>query len=178
MNNRKDQPEWMRKMPHRESASQSLARWSQGRSGPYMGKGSRFYSRSDERVYEDICERMMKHGQLDASQIEVQVENGEVVLTGNVANRQIKRLAEDIAESVPGVRDIHNRLQFRNREDTPNRWVDQVGHSGVYPASGAEDAPADAEAQGMASWGQGERGAEGYDDHGESELHIGHQDKE
>ena len=42
----------------------------------------------------------------------------------------------------------------------------------MYPASEWRKAPDDAEAQGMASWGQGERGAEGYYDHGESELNI------
>jgi len=46
---------------------------------------------------------------------------------------------------------------------------DEVGGSGVFPASGGE-APADAELRGMASWGQGERGAEGYNDSGGSEL--------
>jgi uncharacterized membrane protein len=47
--------------------------------------------------------------------------------------------------------------------------IDRVGHTGVYPASDP-DAPPDAEAQGMASWGQGERGAAGYEDSGESEV--------
>ena len=41
--------------------------------------------------------------------------------------------------------------------------TDQVGGSGVYPASGLESAPGDAQVQGPASWGQGERGAAGYD---------------
>jgi uncharacterized membrane protein len=47
--------------------------------------------------------------------------------------------------------------------------IDRVGHTGVYPASDP-NAPPDAEAQGMASWGQGERGAAGYEDSGESEI--------
>ncbi|HEX5439145.1 MAG TPA: hypothetical protein VFW98_18475 [Gemmatimonadaceae bacterium] len=46
---------------------------------------------------------------------------------------------------------------------------DMVGDSRVYPASGGR-APDDAELRGMASWGQGERGAEGYADAGGSEL--------
>jgi hypothetical protein len=46
---------------------------------------------------------------------------------------------------------------------------DAVGRSGVYPASGGQ-APDDAELRGMASWGQGSRGAEGYADAGGSEL--------
>jgi Raf kinase inhibitor-like YbhB/YbcL family protein len=46
---------------------------------------------------------------------------------------------------------------------------DEVGRSGVYPMSGPHPA-SDAEIRGQASWGQGERGAAGYEDHGSSEL--------
>ena len=48
--------------------------------------------------------------------------------------------------------------------------VDKILPTGVYPSSSAEDAPSSAQAQGMASWGQGPRGAAGYEDSGESEL--------
>lgn len=48
--------------------------------------------------------------------------------------------------------------------------TDQVGDTGVYPASDMDEAPEDAELHGMASWGQGERGAAGYEDSGSSEL--------
>jgi len=139
--------------------------------GPYTGRGPRNYTRSDERIYEDVCELMTYHGQLDARNIEIEVNNGEVTLTGNVPDRQAKRLAEDIADTVPGVQDVHNRLKINQTAETPERWVDRVGRSGVYPASEADKAPGDSEAQGMASWGQGERGAMGYNDHGESEIH-------
>lgn len=178
MKNLEGRPEWMRKTPHFHSTHQSVRRRNRKHSGPYIGKGSQFYFRADERMYEGICERMRQHGQLDASQIEVQVENGEVILTGNVTNRQTKRLAEEIAESVSGVRDVHNQLQFRKRGNQPHRWVDPVGHSGVYPASEFEKAPADADAQGMASWGQGEHTEEGHDDYGEEGLQSSHQVRE
>jgi hypothetical protein len=46
---------------------------------------------------------------------------------------------------------------------------DEVGGSGVYPAS-AGNAPRDAEIRAPASWGQGERGAAGYEDAGTSEI--------
>jgi hypothetical protein len=46
---------------------------------------------------------------------------------------------------------------------------DEVGGSGVYPASGPE-APDDARLRTQAEWGQGERGAEGREDSGRSEL--------
>ncbi|MGH7446843.1 MAG: hypothetical protein ACREK1_01215 [Longimicrobiales bacterium] len=46
---------------------------------------------------------------------------------------------------------------------------DEVGGSGVYPAS-AGKAPEGAEIRTPAAWGQGDRGAAGYEDSGESEL--------
>jgi len=46
---------------------------------------------------------------------------------------------------------------------------DEVGGSGVYPKS-AENIPGDAVIRTPQQWGQGERGAEGYEDSGGSEL--------
>lgn len=46
---------------------------------------------------------------------------------------------------------------------------DEVGHSGVYPMSAPEHPP-DAEIRQQAEWGQGERGAAGSADHGDSEV--------
>jgi hypothetical protein len=46
---------------------------------------------------------------------------------------------------------------------------ERVTGSGVYPASAGE-APPDAEIRTMAAWGQGSRGAAGYEDSGPSEL--------
>ena len=48
---------------------------------------------------------------------------------------------------------------------------DEVGGSGVYPAS-ADDIPADAEIRTPMAWGQGERGAAGYEDSGSSGIHF------
>lgn len=49
---------------------------------------------------------------------------------------------------------------------------DEVGGSGVYPMSGPLPA-GDAVIRGQMEWGQGERGAAGYENHGESEVfHI------
>lgn len=47
---------------------------------------------------------------------------------------------------------------------------DVVGRTGVFPVSSPEGASPDARVHDEMSWGQGERGAEGYDDHGESEI--------
>jgi hypothetical protein len=39
------------------------------RLGPHIGKGPRNYVRSDERIYEEVCERMTQHGELDAGNV-------------------------------------------------------------------------------------------------------------
>ena len=52
------------------------------------------------------------------------------------------------------------------------RRRDEVGKTGVYPASGPLP-EGDADVQGMASWGQGERGAAGSEDSGSSEPDLG-----
>ncbi len=168
--------------------------------GPFTGVGPRNYTRSDEHILADVVDRLTMHGQVDARNIDIEVENGEVTLSGNINDRWMKRMAEDAAWSVPGVWDVQNRLRLepRTREDfdeaqqreqstkgrgRPRKGQSQssgrpgggqgrketVKGSGVFPASGPMP-DEDAEAQGMASWGQGERGAKGYKDHGESEL--------
>jgi hypothetical protein len=84
----------------------------------YRGRGPQNYRRDDNRIREDICELMTEDDDLDPSDIEVNVQNGEVTLTGSVESRSDKRRAEDLAERVWGVRDVHNRLQVIRARDT------------------------------------------------------------
>jgi len=79
--------------------------------GQYAGVGPQGYQRSDERIREDVNDRLTDHPDVDASKIDVQVQHCEVTLTGYVDSRRTKRLAEDIAESVRGVKDVHNQLR-------------------------------------------------------------------
>jgi hypothetical protein len=81
--------------------------------GPYEGFGPRGYRRSDERIKEDICERLTSHGGIDARGITLHVENGEVTLKGVANNRQAKHMAEDVVYSVVGVAEVHNELRLR-----------------------------------------------------------------
>jgi osmotically-inducible protein OsmY len=90
--------------------------WNDERSGPYAGRGPKGYHRSDERVHEDICERLTEHPSIDASDIEVSVSSGDVTLNGNVESRAVKHLTEVMVETVPGVKDIHNQLRVVPRE--------------------------------------------------------------
>ena len=80
---------------------------------PHRGKGPKGYRRSDERIKEDINDRLSE-GYLDATDITVAVENGEVTLSGTVNSRADKRRAEDIAEYVSGVSNVENRLRVKD----------------------------------------------------------------
>lgn len=86
-----------------------------GERGPYAGVGPKGYRRSDARIREDVCDRIERSGWVDASDVEVQVHDGEVTLTGTIESRRAKRLVEDIVDSVSGVRDVHNRLRIVER---------------------------------------------------------------
>jgi len=81
--------------------------------GPYRGRAPRGYQRSDERIREDVCDTLTEADDVDPSQIDVAVVSGTVTLTGTVENRYEKRRAEDLAESVSGVRDVQNHLRLQ-----------------------------------------------------------------
>jgi hypothetical protein len=84
--------------------------------GRHTGRGPRGYQRSDDRIREDVCERLTQHGDIDAGEMDIDVRNGEVTLRGTVDDRQAKRMAEDAIENVSGVREVHNQLRVRQHE--------------------------------------------------------------
>jgi osmotically-inducible protein OsmY len=77
------------------------------------GKGPKGYVRSDERIREDVCDRLSDDDEVDARDITVTVRNAEVILEGSVNDRRSKHRAEDVAESVSGVKDVTNHLRAR-----------------------------------------------------------------
>ena len=93
------------------------------REAKHRGRGPKDYRRSDERIKEDINDRLTDNEYLDAYDIVVTVNDAEVILSGNVGTRDDKRLAEDIAESVSGVTNVQNNLRVgdvtRVDETTP-----------------------------------------------------------
>ncbi|AKF07975.1 putative osmotically inducible sensory protein [Sandaracinus amylolyticus] len=93
------QPRVMRQLPPREGVPAFRA------------------TRSDARIHDDVCEAMTHEGWLDASDLEVRVEQQRVTIEGTVADREQKWLAEEIAEHVLGVRSVVNRIRVR-RETT------------------------------------------------------------
>jgi osmotically-inducible protein OsmY len=114
---------------------------SQSRRG-FTGRGPKGYQRSDERLREEVSDRLMADDQIDASDIEVTVANGEVALTGTVDDRRAKRRAEDCAEQVMGVRDVmnHIRVQRRSFEGEGANQSTSSATSGSGPQRGSSQA--------------------------------------
>lgn len=81
--------------------------------GEFTGRGPRGYKRSDERITEDISDRLEQSGAIDATDIDVLVKDGKVTLEGKVDGKDQKRMAEDLAEACPGVRDVDNKLKVK-----------------------------------------------------------------
>ena len=86
--------------------------------GPFAGRGPRGYKRSDDRIREELNDRLTAHGFIDATDIECSVHNGEVTLSGFVDSPDSKRAAEIVAEGIQGVlNDVHNHLRIRSAEN-------------------------------------------------------------
>tara|TARA_R110002050_G_scaffold213841_2_gene350155 strand:- start:68515 stop:69183 length:669 start_codon:yes stop_codon:yes gene_type:complete len=85
--------------------------------GEHRGKGPKGYKRSDERIREDVCDRLADDDHLDATHISVAVNNGEVTLEGSIGSRRDKRRAEDCAESISGVSHCQNNLRVGSSDD-------------------------------------------------------------
>lgn len=89
----------------------------EGMSGPHRGRGPKGYKRSDDRIREDLSDRLSDDASLDASNIEVSVSKGEVTLSGTVDSREAKRRAEDCAEACSGVDHVQNNLRVKSSND-------------------------------------------------------------
>jgi hypothetical protein len=77
----------------------------------HRGLGPKGYKRSDERIGEEVHERLTDDAWLDAYDIQVEVKDGEVMLSGHVENREGKHRAERLVEDVLGVGHVQNNLR-------------------------------------------------------------------
>ena len=84
----------------------------------HAGKGPKGYKRSDDRIKEEVCDLIMRHDEIDGSDIEVEVSGGEVTLTGSVSDRSTKHMVENLIEKTLGVGDVHNQLRVKRGEQS------------------------------------------------------------
>ncbi len=90
-----------------------------GREQDHRGRGPKGYARSDDRISDDVHDRLTEDPYLDASAIAVAVKDGEVTLSGNVTSRHAKHHAEHIVEDLSGVKHVQNNLRIQ--ELAPDR---------------------------------------------------------
>jgi osmotically-inducible protein OsmY len=112
--------------PDREQGQQQYT------SGPHRGKGPKGYQRSSDRIRDDIHDRLHDDPYVDASEIEVEINQNEVILKGYVDSREAKRRAEDVVENISGVRHVENRLRV-GRPDT------HFGSSSMYQDTSSQN---------------------------------------
>jgi hypothetical protein len=108
------EPDWRAGHRHpvghpEESSSEPDWRSEQRRYPP----GPKGYQRSDERLREDISERLMEARHIDSSDVTVEVTGAKVVLEGTVPERRMKHAIEDLVDACPGVQDIENRVRIK-----------------------------------------------------------------
>ncbi len=80
------------------------------------GLGPKGYKRSDERISDEVNQRLTDDPWLDAGEIDATVSNGEVTLNGKVENREAKHRAEHLVEDLSGVTHVQNNLRVRGYE--------------------------------------------------------------
>jgi hypothetical protein len=82
--------------------------------------GPKGYTRSDERIREDISERLMLADSIDSSEVSISVKEGKVTLEGTVPTRSMKHSIEDLADYTAGVTDVDNRIRVDRPGATPS----------------------------------------------------------
>lgn len=120
-----DDPGYRRRTPF---AGQAGASGAQG--GQHAGRrvtGPKGYRRSDERVREDVCERLAMNPYIDVGEVSVEVANGVVTLDGTVSERREKYVVEEIADAVFGVTEVDNRLRVQRQQGSSWAAGSEVG---------------------------------------------------
>ena len=85
----------------------------------FRGRGPKNYTRSDDRIREDLNEQLMDADDIDAGDVSIEVKEGVVTLSGNVEQRWMKHRIEDMAGDCSGVKDVRNDIRVQSRSDWP-----------------------------------------------------------
>ena len=87
--------------------------------GPDDGEkrtGPRGYTRTDERIRDEICERLTFTTGLDVREVSVDVDKGKVTLGGTVHTRSQKYDIEDLADNTFGVTEVENNIRVQRQD--------------------------------------------------------------
>jgi osmotically-inducible protein OsmY len=81
-------------------------------------RGPKGFKRSDERLKDDIAERLMYQNDIDVSDVSLDVKDSKVTLEGTVPERWMRFAIDDLAESVIGVESVENNVRVRRTSDS------------------------------------------------------------
>ncbi|MDP9141064.1 MAG: BON domain-containing protein [Pseudomonadota bacterium] len=95
------------------------------RSSTYGRQTPKGYTRSDERIKDDVCEHLYHANDIDLSDVSIESKDGTLVLEGTVPERRMKHRIEDIAEQCIGVSDVDNRIRVSRDGGTQATGTDQ-----------------------------------------------------
>ena len=120
--------------------------WRDGsRHGAFSGAGGRApkgYTRSDERIRDDVCEQLYRANDVGVSEVTVETKNGTVTLEGTVSDRRMKHRIEDLCEQCIGVNDVDNRIRvvreqpdFSRDGETGNAQSSAAGYTSERASS-------------------------------------------
>ena len=116
-------PRRVRSVPFLDRASDEVASWfgdheaeRRREQDQHRGRGPKGYTRSDNRIREDVSDRLTDDNFVDASNIEVAVMGSEVTFSGPIGSRDQRRRAEDCAERVSGVTHVQNNLRVKSAD--------------------------------------------------------------
>jgi hypothetical protein len=99
----------------------------------YRGLGPRGYVRSDQRILDDVCDRLTENPFIDASDIEVTVRDRTVMLAGSVDTLLALHQAEEIAREVAGVANLRNELIVAADERRETTSADRINRAMPAP---------------------------------------------
>lgn len=103
----------------------------------HRGRGPKHWSRDDQQLYVEVCERLLQDRLIDARGIEVEVEDGVVHLRGQAAGSSDPALISRLVRETPGVKGLDMNLTVGQRHVTersaPPAEDDGVDKSSLSP---------------------------------------------
>ncbi|MCW5890972.1 MAG: BON domain-containing protein [bacterium] len=130
------EPSSHRGAPSARMHDEQRSAWLGEEPGRFGNRGPKDYQRSDDRIREDVCDRLTADTAVDATNLTVTVKDAEVTLEGTVDDRGMKRRAEDCADHVPGVRQVHNRLLVQPQHGIAGEPATSIGTAASAAATG------------------------------------------
>lgn len=108
------------------------------------GRGPKNYRRTEQHLLERVVDALQDDPQLDATDVDVSLSAGDVVLAGSVSSRKDKHRAENLAARATSLPDVDNRLRVR---PTPSARRTYESSDEISPGGTPGEQPRDEDRQ-------------------------------